>query len=460
MKLKVLAKGLGLTIRGSKEVEITGIASDSRFVAPGNLFIAKRGSNQDGAQFISQALQAGACAIATDFYDPFLEVTQIIHPHVVQIEAKLASRYYGHPSKHLYVVGVTGTKGKTTTVYLIKHLLDHLQKPCGLLSSIEIVTGQNRFPSTLTTHDVISNQKWLKEMTVKGCQAVALEVSSHGLDQGRVEEIDFDVGVFTNFYPDHLDYHRTIEQYAAAKAKLLTKAKQAVLNADSYWGDFSGFKYGIQKGDVRASELECSANGTSFTVNHCRFYSPLIGTFNVYNNLAAISVGLLMGAKIDEIRDILALFGSVPARMERIGSVFVDFAHTGEALANVLQTLREICKGKIIVIFGCGGDRDPGRRTGMAKAAEQWADISIVTTDNPRREDPVAIANQIVAGYQVPEKVIVELDRKQAIQKGIRMARAEDLVLVAGKGHERMQIFAHQTIPFDDVAIVKEELLQ
>ncbi len=458
MKLKALIKGLDLQVKGSKELEITGVSSDSRTVAPGNLFIAKRGSTYDGSHFISQAVSAGAAAVVTDIYDPFLSIPQIIHPNSSLIEAKLAARYYGEPSEDLLVVGVTGTKGKTTTTYLVKHLLDCLDVPSGLIGTVETILGENRFFSTLTTHDAICNQKWLREMLQKSCKAAVLEVSSHGLQQGRVDEIDFDLGVFTNLHPDHLDYHKTMEEYALAKRKLFERSRQSILNADSPWAEFmgKGFSYGIEKGDLRATEIAFFSSGTEFVVEGCRFRSPLIGRFNVYNTLAAIAVGIQMGAKLESIRESIAKFGAVPARLERIGNVFIDFAHTGEALQNVLQTLREIGKGRILVVFGCGGNRDPQRRIQMARAADQFADVSIITNDNPRTEDPEEIARQIVSGFA--NAPIVELDRKRAIEKAIAMAGADDLVLIAGKGHERVQIFAHQTLPFDDSLIVKEIL--
>jgi UDP-N-acetylmuramoyl-L-alanyl-D-glutamate--2,6-diaminopimelate ligase len=458
MKLKSLIKGLDLVVKGSKEIDITGISSDSRTVAPGNLFIAKRGGAFDATQFVASAVAAGAVATVTDIYDPFLDKTQIIHPNPSAIEAKLAARYYGFPSDDLFVVGITGTKGKTTTSYLIRHLLEGLKQPCGLIGTVETIVAEHHFYSHLTTHEALYNQKWLKEMVLKGCKAVSLEVSSHGLDQGRVEEIDFDVGVFTNLYSDHLDYHKTIEAYAAAKKKLFQKAKTSILNADSPWAEFmgKGLTFGIEKGDLRASEIILSAQGTDFTVQGTRFHLPLIGRFNVYNALAAIAVGLQSGGKLTDIRDILAQFGSVPARLERIGNIFVDFAHTGEALESALQTLKEISKGKVIVVFGAGGNRDLRRRTTMGQAADKWADIAIVTNDNPRQEDPNEIAKQIVAMFK--NKPLVELDRKKAIFMAIQAAGPNDLVLIAGKGHERVQIFAHETLPFDDFAVVKEAL--
>lgn len=456
VKLKHLIKGLGLVVKGNKEAEITGLSSDSRTVSPGNLFIAKKGKTYDGAQFIGQAVSAGASATLTDIYDPFLKLPQIIHPNPAAIEAQLAARYFDRPSEELFVVGVTGTKGKTTTTYLIKHLLDRLGIFSGLIGTVETVIGENRLLSSLTTHDVISNQKWLKEMVQKGCKGAVLEVSSYGLDQGRVDEIGFDLGVFTNLYPDHLDYHQTMEAYAAAKAKLFAKADLAILNGDSPWSASmgKGFTFGIEKGDIRAEQIRFTSSGTEFTIEGCRFRSPLIGRFNIYNSLAAIAVAMQTGASLIQIRDILDTFGSVPARLERIGNVFIDFAHTGEALENVLQTLKEISKGRVIVVFGCGGNRDPQRRIHMARAADTWADLSIVTNDNPRTEDPQEIARQIVAAFR--KAPMVELDRRKAIEKAIEMAGPDDLVLIAGKGHERTQIFAHQTLPFDDVAIVKE----
>lgn len=458
MKLKQLIKGLDLNLKGSKEMQITGISSDSRTVSPGNLFIAKKGQTVNGAQFIDQAINAGAVAIATDIFDPFLDKTQIIHPDPNALEAKLAAAYYGRPSKDLYVVGVTGSKGKTTTSYLVKHLLDGLKKPSGLLSTVETIIGDNRFFSTLTTHDVISNQKWLKESIKTGAKAAVLEVSSHGLDQGRVDEIDFDVGIFTNLIPDHLDYHKTMENYVAAKKKLLDKVGFAILNADSDWGQYKGFHFGLEKGDLRATDLLFLPNGTEFRIDQTSFRIPLIGKFNVYNALAAISLGIHQGANLSAISSILASFGSVPGRLERIGNVFVDFAHTGEALEGVLQTLKEIAKEKLIVVFGAGGDRDPSRRTKMALAAEKWADLSIITSDNPRSEDPKMIAEQIVRAFKHPP--LVELDRKKAIELAIAAAKPDDLVLIAGKGHQKVQIYAHQTIPFDDVEVVKAILFE
>lgn len=458
MKIRILIRGLNLKIKGSKEVEITGITSDSKTVAPGNLFIAKRGRTYDGSQFIPEALKAGAVSIVTDVFDPFLKIPQIIHPFPEIIEAKLAARYYGNPSNELFVVGVTGTKGKTTTTYLIKHLFDQIGIPSGLIGTVETIIGESRFPSTLTTHDVISNQKWLREMAQKECLGAILEVSSHGLHQNRVEEIEFDLGIFTNLYPDHLDYHLTMKEYAAAKRKLFEKAKRGIFNADSPWAEFmgKGVTFGIEKGEIRAEEITLHPEFTYFKINGIPFQIPLIGKFNVYNALAAIAAGLDRGATLTVLANAIGTFGSVPARLQRVGNVFIDFAHTGEALENVLRSLKEIARGRVIVVFGCGGNRDPNRRIAMAKAADLFADFAIITNDNPRKENPQEIAKQIVSGFN--KSPIIELDRKKAIEKAIRMAEKDDLVLIAGKGHERVQIFAEQTVPFDDLEVVKSIL--
>jgi UDP-N-acetylmuramoyl-L-alanyl-D-glutamate--2,6-diaminopimelate ligase len=451
VKLKTLFKNLPVVFKGPKEVTLTGLSSDSRTVAPGNLFIAKRGLTQDGAQFIGQALQAGAAAVLTDLYDPFLSIPQIIHPRPVEIEAALAARYYENPSHELFTIGVTGTKGKTTTTYLLHHFLN-----AGLIGTVETIIGDHRSFSTHTTHDIIYNQKALREMVHKGCKSAVLEVSSHALDQNRVDEIRFELGIFTNLYPDHLDYHKTMENYAASKRKLFERAKKSILNADSPWKMGTGLTYGIEQGDLRATKIALSSEGTQFEIEGERFFSPLIGKFNVYNALAAIAAALEEGMSLSACAEKLASFPGTPARLERIGNVFIDFAHTGEALENVLQTLKEISKGKVIVVFGCGGNRDPQRRIKMGQAAAKWADASILTSDNPRQEDPAEIARQIASAYPVPP--LIELDRKKAIHLALSLAKPDDLILIAGKGHEKVQIFATHQIPFDDFAVAKEAL--
>lgn len=315
-------------------------------------------------------------------------------------------------------------------------------------------------------------------MVSQGCKAAVLEISSHGLALDRVAEIAFDAAMFTNLTPDHLDFHPTFEEYKEVKRSLFRrldqsskKNKRAFFNGDSPWTGFmqEGMKtpfwtFGIdQPADVRASRIASGAKGTSFEVSafgkEARFDTSLIGRYNVYNLLGAIALGLSLGAELEPLADAVRTFQQVPGRLERAGeSVFVDYAHSGESLANVLKTLKELSPKRLIVVFGCGGNRDPARRTGMAQAAERYADLAIVTSDNSREEDPQEICRQILSGFTSPEKVYVELDRKAAIFHAVQTARPEDIVLIAGKGHERMQIFSHQTLPFDDVAVAREAL--
>jgi UDP-N-acetylmuramoyl-L-alanyl-D-glutamate--2,6-diaminopimelate ligase len=474
MKIKQLLQGVpDVTVKGSKEVEITGLSSDSTRVAPGNLFIARKGLKRDGAEFIPQATLSGAAAVLTTLYDPSLKITQIVVPYPEKLEAKLAARYYEHPSKELFVVGVTGTKGKTTSSYLIWHLLNQLSKPAGLIGGVETIIGEKRIASTLTTHDPIRNQKALREMVSAGLEAAVMEVSSHGLEQERVGEIEFDLALFTNLLNDHLDYHGTMENYAAAKKKLFDRAPVRILNADSPWseqmaGGRAAFTYGIEAAaTARATDIEVSSRGTRFTLEYRGkrepFATELIGRFNVYNLLGAIAVGLEMDEGLSTLSTIFAKTPQVPGRLERIENakgfqLFVDHAHTGDALDNVLSTLRELTPNRLIVVFGCGGGRDRERRRGMAKAAEKWADVAIVTSDNPRHEDPNEICRQILGAFQSQRQVTLEIDRRAAIGLAVGFAKEGDIVLIAGKGHEKTQIFGSQTVPFEDSLVAKEAL--
>ncbi len=479
MKLKQLIKQLpGIEVRGSKEVEISGLSIDSRSVSPGHLFIAKKGLVCDGSRFIGQALKGGAFAIATDLYDPFVSQTQIIHPEPASLVPLLASRFYQKPSEDLFVFGATGTKGKTTTTYLAKQLLDALGKKTGLIGGVETIVGDHRLSSTLTTHDVIFNQKWLREMVDQKCQAASLEVSSHGLMQKRVDEILFDVALFTNLSIDHLDYHQTMESYAQAKKRLFQfldqspkKNKRALFNADSPWS--SVLREGLQspvwtfgldaRCDIQGKDCAFSLKGTQFVVDFqgesVPFSTKLLGKFNLYNLLGAISLALHAGFSLKDLQRPVAQAVGAPGRLERVGEqIFVDHAHMGESLAQVLGTLKEMTKKTLWVVFGCGGDRDPTRRRLMAEAAERYADRIVVTTDNPRSEPPDEICRQIVSAFQRPEKAYIELDRRLAITHAVSHLQEGDLLLVAGKGHEKVQIFAHKTVPFDDIAAVNDAL--
>jgi len=487
MKLKTLIKGLeGLTCKGAKEIEISGITANSKTVSPGNLFVAKRGAAFDGNQFIREAVDSGAVAILSDLYDPFLkDVCQLVCPQVVDAEAFLSNAYFQKPSEELCMVGVTGTSGKTTTSYAIYHILSQMGAKPGLLGTIEYIAGANHYEASRTTLDVTSNQRILREMRNSGLLSCVMEVTSHALKQKRVANIEYDIAIFTNLTHEHLDYHKTMEDYFQSKKLLFSNLKSvrgskknkvcktAIVNSDSPWSaslvDNCGadiVTYGIDtSAALMASKIAYTESGTHFDVSFegekQSFFWPLVGRFNVYNGLAAIGTALTLDLSLERVAKMLSSFRSARGRLERVDNaldlnIYVDYAHKEDALRNVLSSLRECTKGKIITVFGCGGDRDPEKRPKMGRAAEEFSDRVIVTSDNPRSEEPKAIVDAILAGFLKPQDHIVELDRKRAIEQAIDCAKKEDIVLIAGKGHETKQQFHHMIIDFDDRLVAQE----
>ncbi len=487
MKLKKILKDIPeCQIKGSKEIEITGISANSKLIVPGNLFIAKKGRTFDGGNYIPEAIEAGACAVVTDLFDPSLKhIVQVIHPHIAAIESALVASYYQHPSQELLMVGITGTNGKTTTSFLIKNLLDCFHGPCGLIGTIEYIVGEHRYQATHTTPDVTTNHKMLREMITQRCRSAVMEVTSHALDQGRVDKVDFDIAVFSNLTLDHLDYHGNMENYGNAKKRLFEKlgreiskkkqAKWAIVNQDSPWTPHmlqdcvaNVLSYGIENhADLQASHIHLEKQGTRANVTYqgqcLDCYWPLVGRFNVYNCLAAMAVALSQRIPLEIIVSHLSRMTSVPGRLQAVPNclglqIYVDFAHSDDALLNVLTTLKEVKpqSGRLIVVFGCGGDRDRSKRPKMAEVCEAHADLCIVTSDNPRTEDPHQICAEIIAGFSKKGGYQVEVDRKTAIQQAIEVANRDDMILIAGKGHETYQIFAHKTIEFDDYKIAAD----
>jgi UDP-N-acetylmuramoyl-L-alanyl-D-glutamate--2,6-diaminopimelate ligase len=481
VKLKKILKSLEekVTVKKAftKDIDISGVTTNSKIVFPNNLFLAKKGKTFNGSDYIHLAVEAGAICILTDIYDPFLpkNIAQVITDNVNDLEATIASNFYSNPSKDLFLVGITGTNGKTTTSYLIKHLLDSISKKSGLIGTIENIIGDEKSFSTHTTPDIVSTSKLLFEMQKKMCSACVMEVSSHGLDQDRVNGLDFDVAIFTNFSQDHLDYHKNLDNYFEAKAKLFTSAflksnKLAVLNADDekfkdlleITNSKNVLSYGIKNNlaDVVAKNIEFSIDESTFDVIHNdqeqEFKVFLIGNFNIYNLLTAICVGLHLNITLEKLADIFKIFKNVQGRLEKLPcakkNIIVDYAHTPDALENVLKTLKLLKKknSKIITVFGCGGNRDVLKRPLMAKVVEKYSDTCIVTSDNPRNEDPDLIIKDIISGFLKKICYIVEIDRKLAIEKAIDLAGIDDIVLIAGKGHESGQIFSNITIDFDD----------
>lgn len=463
------------TFFGDPEIEISGITADSRLVQPGDLFIAKKGGTFDGSAFVADAVRSGAIAILADQPTSFApKIPHLIVSDLLAATGETASSFYDYPSRELLMIGITGTNGKTTSSYLVKHLLTHFGIATGLLGTIAQIIGPNSRPSPLTTCDAITNQRLFREMRNHGCAACVMEVSSHALVQGRVEGIQFDTALFTNLSQDHLDYHSSMEEYGRAKGLLFTSLKQRpIVNGDAPYLHLilekcpqEPLRYSLQgRGEICAEEITLSPKGSSFTLlfpgGKKRVQIPLIGRFNIENCLAVLSLGYLLGFSIEEMIEALATFPHVRGRLERVDGeidLYVDYAHTPDALTATLKALRELSSGKIWTVFGCGGDRDKGKRALMGKAVFEGSDEWIVTSDNPRSEDPQKIAEAILEGIPFPDRGRVLLDRKEAIYAAIESARPGDLILIAGKGHETYQIFANETISFDDREVAKEAL--
>ncbi len=471
-----------LQVVGPLNREITSICYDSRRVQPGSLFVALKGDKTDGSIFISQALEKGAVAVLTEAVETHARATVVVVKSARTALADVAANFYQHPSKALKVAGVTGTNGKTTSVFLLKHICDRAMLRCGMIGTVRYEIGDRILPATRTTPESLDVQDLLWQMRSAGCKAAAMEVSSHALDQARVRNVEFDAAIFTNLSQDHLDYHKSMEAYAEAKARLFSglpaqkKKGRAIFNIDDRIGaqfytrfarEMPVISYGCGvKADFRASNIRMDLNGTSYQLDaNERSYLvrlPLIGQFNVYNSLAAIAGANALGIDVREAVLALADCPPVPGRLEAVPGlrqfrVFVDYAHSDDALQNVLKTCRDLNPERVIVVFGCGGSRDRGKRPKMGAVVDQFADWAIITSDNPRKEDPLAIIEDIKPGMAHGRYEVI-VDRKEAIFKAIALAQPRDIVLIAGKGHERTQEFADHTIPFDDVATASQAL--
>lgn len=488
MLLKNLLQGLETTsICGGLEVEIKGIAHDSRRIQPGYLFVAIPGFRVDGHAFIPQALAAGAVAVLGEKKPENWPqgVTWIEVASSRRALAPLAARFYGYPARQLTLIGVTGTNGKTTTTHLVEAILRQAGHRVGLMGTIYNRLGEEVLPAENTTPLPLELQASLRYMLDRGASHVVMEVSSHGLDLDRVEECFFAVGVFTNLTQDHLDYHGTLENYRAAKGLLFKKerCRLAVINIDDSEGEFfqrlaeqeglEVWTYGHSKeARVRALKPLISASGVSFEVEtpvgKASIQLQLTGDFNVYNALAAISTGLALGYDLELIRTALAAVPGVAGRFEKVEAgqpftVIVDYAHTPDGLENVCQTARQLVpagQGRLITVFGCGGDRDRSKRPKMGAIAARYSDYVIITSDNPRTEDPLAILDEIEPGVVAADSPVAYekiVDRRAGIRRALELACPGDLVLIAGKGHETYQIIGQQVLPFDDRQVVREE---
>ncbi len=459
----------------AREIEVTDLAYDHRRVAPGTLFFCVTGMTRDGHEFAAEAVARGAVALVTERVLD-IGVPEIVVPSARAAMAPAAARLFGDPTAELAVVGVTGTNGKTTTAYLVRALLEAAGRPTGLLGTVKSVIGGVEHEVVRTTPEAIDLQRTFRAMLDGGDRACAMEVSSHALALHRADAIHFAVAIFTNLSRDHLDFHPTMEDYFAAKRRLFTELdpRTAVLNVDDPRGrelarDVAGaVTFGLlsREATYRATHVHTGLRGSRFTVltpdGEVELSSPLRGRFNVYNVLGAFAAVRALGVPPTVAAEAVAAAGQVPGRFEPIDegqdfAVLVDYAHTPDSLENVLHAARELTAARLHVVFGAGGDRDRGKRPLMGEIARRLADNVIVTSDNPRSEDPEAIIAEVLAG--AGEDVSWLVDRKEAIAEGIAAARAGDVVVIAGKGHEQGQEFAGgYKVPFDDRLVAREVL--
>jgi UDP-N-acetylmuramoyl-L-alanyl-D-glutamate--2,6-diaminopimelate ligase len=482
------------------ERSVRAIVYDSRRATPSSIFVALKGVKADGSAFALQALSKGAMLVVAETpAPPDATSPWIVVPDARLALARLAARFYRHPSRELQVVGITGTNGKTTTAYLVSALFEAAGLPCGMLGTIVYRVGGEEREATRTTPESADVQHMLREMVSRQCKACAMEVSSHALAQRRVDDLRFAVGVFTNLTRDHLDYHGDMESYFTAKRRLfelLGPDGVAAVNVDDPRGasllGIAGrsLTYAIDRpADVRPTSLSHSLRGFSFDAaspaGTIRVRSRLVGRANVYNTLAAIAAALGAGLPVDAIERGLAALDAVPGRFQVVSeanddvTVVVDYAHTDDALKNLLETARPLASQRLITVFGAGGDRDRTKRPLMGAVAARLSDLVIITSDNPRTEDPNRIIEEITRGVAVPSertrpadvregqpkytppKATAHMaiaDRKLAIERAIDLAKADDVVLIAGKGHEKYQVIGEREIPFDDVAVAKQAL--
>jgi UDP-N-acetylmuramoyl-L-alanyl-D-glutamate--2,6-diaminopimelate ligase len=465
MTLRELVQDLGVE---APEIEVGGVTMDSRAVRPGDLFAGVRGETLDGSRFAAQAVASGAVAVVAEAEDPGLGVPWIRVGHSREALALIARRYYGAPDEEIAVIGVTGTNGKTTTVYLIDWMLRGMNAVTGALGTIEYRVGDEVGEALNTTPESLVIYQTLERLRALGGSHLSMEVSSHALAQGRVHGLRFRTGVFTNLTQDHLDYHGTMEAYFAAKAKLFSgPLEAAVLNGDDAWSKRivvrAGTRvltYGLGAGnEVGAVDVREDFEGLRFRVEYpggrCEVRSPLAGRVNVYNLLAAFSAGLTMGLDPERLWARLSEFENVPGRLERIDEsqpfrVLVDYAHTDDALTKVLRSAREMGARRVIALFGCGGDRDRTKRPKMGRAASEGADFVVLTSDNPRSEDPLKILTDAKEGLVGGTAYVVEPDRARAIGLAMDEAGSGDVVVIAGKGHETYQEIAGVRHRFDD----------
>lgn len=470
-----------IEVIGDVDLGITGITTDSRKVRKGNIFFALPGTKDDGKNYISDAISKGASAVflegeINNIYNvPLVRVREIL-----DVLSKVSCYFYDFPSKYLNIIGVTGTNGKTTTTNLLYHYWKSKGIRAGLIGTIEYKIDDESYPSNFTTPQPQELQEILRKMVNREVKFLAMEISSHALALKRVDGISLKGAVFTNLTQDHLDFHKTMEEYFQAKLKIFNYLEDggfAVINRDNEWTrrislpNRRVFWVSLKNGDLYLKKYENTNNGMLLEIGtplgDLVIDTKLKGKFNIYNILFAVGVLIGLGEPLEDISKFLSTFNGVKGRLELIREgqnfdVIVDYAHTPDGLFNVLQTVKEFTKGRVIVVFGCGGDRDPTKRDKMGEISARLADIVIVTSDNPRTEDPLKIIRQIEEGIKRvgrSDYFVIE-NREEAIKKAIEIAKEGDSVLIAGKGHEDYQIIGNTKIPFSDQEVAKKYILE
>lgn len=466
---------------GCADISISAVTEYSQDCTPGCLFAALPGTRTHGREYVKQALLGGAASILTDRPLAAVALPQCIVPDARQVFGRLCHGLYAFPSQRLGVAGVTGTNGKTTTTWILRSLLESASYPTGVIGTIEYNDGFTSLPARLTTPDALTLARTLAAMRDRHTTHAAIELSSHALKQGRAGGLSLDVGILTNITHDHQDYHESFHDYIRSKSKIASLVKRGgllVLNADDPHcenvverldHDVRISTFGIDhEAEVWASDVAMSPQGTGFRLHHGTQYvqcvTPLVGKHNVSNCLAAASAALHFGLTLRQIAEGLETFHCVPGRLQKVEcgqrfQVYVDFAHTDDALRRIISSVRGVVSGRILLVFGAGGDRDRAKRPLMARAAA-LADEVVLTSDNPRSEDPYQIIDEVLAGFAgTGATPIVQIDRKDAIREALQRARPGDAVIVAGKGHEKIQILGERHIPFDDVEVCREVLM-
>lgn len=484
MKLNILMERIQtVSVNGAADADVKGITHDSRQVKPGFIFCALKGQRDDGTRYIQDAIDKGAVVIVSN-RAAVMSRGQVVSVQVRKprdVVAVLANAFYDDPSRKLKVLGITGTNGKTTTAFMVRDILHAAGWKPGVIGTVDYEIGDRIIPAGRTTPEATDMQRMLAEMVHVGCRSAVMEVSSHALVQRRTLGLEFDVAVFTNLTHDHLDYHKSVPQYFEAKALLFRelasqkKPALAVINVDDPWGErltrFPELKAQVitcglcRDAMVHAEKIQIDANGSHVAVKspwgHVTLNMKLLGRFNIYNALAALAACGTLNIAPSLSAEVLSKMTLVPGRLEEIKThqgfqVFVDYAHTEDALHNVLTTLREITSNRLIVVFGCGGNRDDKKRPRMGRVVARLADYALLTSDNPRKENPSAIIAQIRSGIADPDVCEIVEDRYEAIARALSLADKGDVVLIAGKGHENYQEFTNTVIPFDDRQVVRE----